>query len=404
MEKKKKGIIAGIIAVESLIGALWIKSAMSPGELVTAVERSKPGTGETEMSMEVWVDERFIPITIEVGEKIYTNEELEKVFEEGKKWLDTVWLGSNEKAEWVTENLYFPTQIQNIGLTVEWLPESFRWIRSDGTITDEARRSAPLETSVRAVLHYGEEERGYDYVVTIGGPVLEGEAAEIQAVHEAVEEFQESSRTENRLILPESVGGKTVKWYLPRESPWSKIFILGNLGMALLFMRKKENQLQKLKAREMGLNRDYPDVVYRMILLIGSGMTVRSAWEKMILDYQEWCQNTGKVRWGYEEMMIAQREMNYGVSELKAYENFGRRCGTQNYIRFASLLIQQIRRGAKGMNQLLAQEVGEAEIIRRENARKMAEEAGTKLLFPMVLLMTVVFAMLIVPAFLSMNI
>ena len=52
---------------------------------------------------------------------------------------------------------------------------------------------------------------------------------------------------------------------------------------------------------------------------------------------------------------------------------------------------------------LLVQEVGEAEVLRRENARKSAEEAGTRLILPMVLLMTVVFAILMIPAFLSMN-
>ena len=103
------------------------------------------------------------------------------------------------------------------------------------------------------------------------------------------------------------------------------------------------------------------------------------------------------------EMEMAVREMNYGIPELKAYESFGKRCGTQGYIRLSSLLIQQVKRGARGMNQLLVQEVGEAEVLRRENARKSAEEAGTRLILPMILLMTVVFAVLMIPAFLSMN-
>ena len=105
-----------------------------------------------------------------------------------------------------------------------------------------------------------------------------------------------------------------------------------------------------------------------------------------------------------KEMEVTLREMNYGIAEIKAYENFGNRCGNQNYIRFSSLLIQHVKRGAKGMNQLLMQEVTEAEILWRENSRKRAEEAGTKLLFPMILLMSVVFAVLMIPAFLSMSI
>ena len=161
--------------------------------------------------------------------------------------------------------------------------------------------------------------------------------------------------------------------------------------------------MQRFKDREDGLRQDYPEIVYRLVLLIGSGMTVRAAWEKIISDYQRWRERTGKNRWGYEEMERAVREMNYGMPELTAYESFGKRCGTQGYIRLSSLLIQQVKRGARGMNQLLVQEVGEAEVLRRENARKSAEEAGTRLILPMILLMTVVFAVLMIPAFLSMN-
>ena len=173
--------------------------------------------------------------------------------------------------------------------------------------------------------------------------------------------------------------------------------------MVLLYFQQEERKLEQIKTREEGLRRDYPEIVYRLVLLIGSGMTVRAAWEKVIIDYQKWRERTGESRWGYEEMEMALREMNYGIPELKAYESFGKRCGTQGYVRLSSLLIQQVKRGARGMNGLLAQEVGEAEVLRRENARKSAEEAGTKLILPMILLMTVVFAVLMIPAFLSMN-
>lgn len=131
-----------------------------------------------------------------------------------------------------------------------------------------------------------------------------------------------------------------------------------------------------------------------MILLVSSGMTVRGAWEKMVQDYCRWRHSTGKRRWGYEEMENGLWEMNYGVPELTVYENFGSRCGTRGYIRFAALLIQQVRRGARGMNEILAREVGEAEVARRENGRKATEESASRLLFPMLLLMMVVFAVL----------
>lgn len=45
-------------------------------------------------------------------------------------------------------NLYFPTEIETLGLAVRWETESYRWVQTDGIITDEAREMAPLDMTV----------------------------------------------------------------------------------------------------------------------------------------------------------------------------------------------------------------------------------------------------------------
>ena len=300
-------------------------------------------------------------------------------------------------------NLYFPTEIETLGLAVRWETESYRWVQTDGIITDEAREMAPLDMTVRAVLSYGDKERTVDYPIRIITPEKDEKTVLQESVTKVLEGLQSDQKTEAELILPENIGEMSLTWYDREKTIWPKVFVFGNICLILVYFCQEERRMQQFKDREDGLRQDYPEIVYRFVLLIGSGMTVRAAWEKITSDYQRWRERTGKKRWGYEEMEMAVREMNYGIPELKAYESFGKRCGTQGYIRLSSLLIQQVKRGARGMNQLLVQEVGEAEVLRRENARKSAEEAGTRLILPMILLMTVVFAVLMIPAFLSMN-
>ena len=53
---------------------------------------------------------------------------------------------------------------------------------------------------------------------------------------------------------------------------------------------------------------------------------------------------------------------------------------------------------------ILKQESDDAFEERKCLAKKLGEEAGTKLLFPMVLMLAVVLVMIIVPAFLSIQI
>ena len=109
------------------------------------------------------------------------------------------------------------------------------------------------------------------------------------------------------------------------------------------------------------------------------------------------------IRPGYEEMQKTWYEMQDGVGEQKAYENFGIRCGQSQYRKFSSILMQNVRKGTKGMQQLLDAEAEEAFLQRRLHARQMGEEAGTKLLIPMGIMLLLVFAVLLLPAMINLQ-
>lgn len=401
---RKKWIIIGVAGVTLLTGLAAFYQYLHLRQPIESLARNPPGMGETEFHLEARTDEGTFPIDIELEARNYSDEELEEVFAEAKAWLDTAWLADNASAESITSDLYFPTYVQDYGLRIQWESENYQWIQTDGKITEKAYQAAPLSTYVKAIFSYGEVERSYIYEVVI----TKAQNSEKSTMEEAIEaklESMEAEQSEKMTVtLPDSIDGKTVQWYVKETAVWPKIFIFGNLIVVLVWLSKEEQKMQQLKERNKALEQDYPEIVYRLVLLIGAGMTVKNAWEKVLDGYKREKSTTGKSRWGYEEMEMTWREMNYGIAEIKAYENFGKRCDSQNYIRLSALLIQQLKRGAKGMNQLLLQEVATAELLWRENSRKKAEEAGTKLLVPMVLLMSVVFAVLVIPAFLTMNI
>ena len=56
------------------------------------------------------------------------------------------------------------------------------------------------------------------------------------------------------------------------------------------------------------------------------------------------------------------------------------------------------------MGRILEEEAGKAQEIRRQQARILGEQASTKLLFPMILMLLVVFILLMVPAWLTFSI
>ena len=103
----------------------------------------------------------------------------------------------------------------------------------------------------------------------------------------------------------------------------------------------------------------------------------------------------------YEEIRTVCYEMESGVSESEAYRRFGERCGQAKYKTFATLLIQNLQKGSRHMGEMLEKESVEAWDDRKRKAKVQGEAATTKLLFPMILMLGVVMAIVMLPACLS---
>ena len=148
---------------------------------------------------------------------------------------------------------------------------------------------------------------------------------------------------------------------------------------------------------------DYPQVIGKFTLFLEAGMTPRNAWFKMAEEYLDQEQEKG-IRYAYEEMLRTMYEIQGGASEGDCYEKFGRRCGISQYRKFGALLSQNLRKGTKGIAQILKEEADNAFEERKNLAKKFGEEAGTKLLLPMFLMLGIVLVIIVVPAFLTIQI
>lgn len=166
---------------------------------------------------------------------------------------------------------------------------------------------------------------------------------------------------------------------------------------ALIMAGKKQKQSMLIKRKEQ-LKYDYSEMVSKISLLVSAGMSVRGAWERVAVDYHN---SSGKKRYVYEEMWESYNQLRMGMSELTVYEQFGRRCGTKEYLKFSTLLIQNMKKGTKDLILMLELECIEAFEERKNLARKYGEEAGTKLIFPMIVMLAVVMVIIMYPAMVS---
>ena len=86
-------------------------------------------------------------------------------------------------------------------------------------------------------------------------------------------------------------------------------------------------------------------------------------------------------------MLYASREIEGGVSEAAAFENFGKRVGQKHYVKLTALLTQSLQKGNTQLFNTLRQEVTALSEERSAASRRKGEEASTRLLFPMMLML-----------------
>lgn len=219
---------------------------------------------------------------------------------------------------------------------------------------------------------------------------------------EYFEQEQENSKYQEFLKLPLEWNGKRLRWSQKTEHTYQIILLLGLVAAAVVYIQEEMKEQRKEQERREQLLKQYPDMVSKISLLLGAGMTLSSAWERIVLNYQRKLeQQHTKPEEVYEQMLAAYREMQDGVGELKVYERFGERCNTPQYRKFSMLVTQNLRKGAAGLRQSLEKEVADAFALRKNLAKKAGEEAGTKILLPMMLMLCIVMVIILVPAFLT---
>lgn len=220
-----------------------------------------------------------------------------------------------------------------------------------------------------------------------------------EQLQQAAADYNQNRQEDEKYYLPAELNGEPIAWSRPWDTSGSIFSILCMAGACCIPIRKLKNDEKVRQERFRQMLLDYPGLITRLALLVEAGMTVRRALGKIALDYKR--KRNEDIRYAYEELLKSYYEMESGVMEEQAYENFGRRCGHPKYRTLATLLVQNLKRGNRQLLEMLEKESAEAFEERKRYARVQGEAAATKLLLPMVLMLLIVLVILIVPACMS---
>lgn len=400
-----------------------LQQLSKPPEIINdSIKKPKVFEGNKTVDAFYYLDSSKEEISFTVPETILLGEERTKLMEAAIAELDCLILGDNTSFEFITKDLYFPSRLMQNHIIVKYSIPSLDLVRYDGSIKSDNVSEEGNKVYVTASLQYDTAMTKKTYEFCLYPREVSSEKFLEEQIIQELEHAKELSKYDEVMFLPDQVGDQRVMW-LNRNSKNTIYLFFGSLILVvmipILFDRNKKEKEEKYQSL---LLKDYPEIVSKFRLLLSAGMTTKGAWERIVLDYQKdkeemlvrykksrkrFAKNRvdtyqkRKERPAYEQMLITKREQDNGLSEGVSYESFGKRCRSISYIRFGSLIAQNLKMGSKGLAQLLETEAKSAFEERKVQAKQLGEKASTKLLGPTIGMLVIILCIIMVPAFMS---
>ncbi|MGN1139600.1 MAG: type II secretion system F family protein [Oliverpabstia sp.] len=384
-------LAAGSILVILMRGIRYLNE-----ENITKLPRPEYGSGKQQEELEVeWKDEkgetRKENLVVDIDEKNLTQEEKEEIFHEVRERLSEIVLGDNASADYVNQKLVLPESLEEYPVEINWMTSDSESVDWDGNLGNNLPQDGKIICLSAAIRLQDEEQMYYQYV-KVFPPLLDSQE-QISSLVRKENENQES----DWLKLPESWKDKKLIWRKTSNKIENGIAILVFINPLFLLLRERQILEEKRKQERQQMMRDYPEIVSKLTLLLSAGVNLRKAVERIGKDYINYNRVNGE-RKAYEIIVEICEEMERGVAESEAYERLGEKTGLLSYRTLSALLVQHLQKGSQGIELMLEEEAEKAQEMRQQQARILGEQASTKLLFPMVLMLLTVFVILLVPA------
>ncbi len=401
MERIKKKWAAAVIlmlVISSLVAERINYSSLEDGKIT----KNESGEGEEEIALILNAGDLLqnYNYSLMVEERQLSDEEAAKYIKMAQEEIAATFCGESESINAITGNVVIKDSYADGMVRAEWYFDNYEVIQADGTLNTESLTEEGQVVCAEVELTCQKHMEIYSF----GFVVYARETTQTERLLQAIESqlHRQMENSNKQLELPREVNGVTLQWSMAKEHTTLKMLGLILAAVLLLKLVQLEERQKEKKKRRLQLQLDYPEIVSQFTVLIGAGMTIHQAWNKISARYTDKRdKKLCSIQMGYEELVITSREIQDGKEEQLAYQQFGERIALQEYRRFARILVQNIQKGSKGLISLLERETEEAYRERNMLAKRLGEEAGTKMLFPMIIMLGVVMAIVVTPAIMS---
>ena len=332
-------------------------------------------------------------IEIELLSRTVSEDEIEKIKEDFLYELRLNILAGNESFDKISDNINLPETIEGYPFDISYRIRPRGLIGGDGKITEFPEEETDFEMEITYSADDFEEKETIEGVIM---PLqLNDKEAFAGKIRKYIEAENENDRNNRILTLPEKIDGVDIKWSKKKNSKIPSVAALTVIIAVIMLFKDRLTEGEKKKRRREKIILEYPDFAVKYALLNEAGLTHRQVVERLGRDYLKNKKNSPI----YEEVYKAGIEVKGGLPLTDALDRMAKNCEVREINYFVGLINRNIKKGGSNIAFEIRKAADESSSEKREKIRRKAETAGTRLLIPMVLLLIMVFALIMIPAF-----
>lgn len=337
-----------------------------------------------------------VPYELDVLPEKVTKEKAEAYLAEAIQMIDSDF--KTDLEEIPMQNSYVSDLVE-----AEWIFSPIGFITSEGTICWEKFSQEEEVITAEVTLSCGEYETIYSFPFVLKKQALSEQEILFQSLAQNIEN-QMQEEGESYLNLPVELNGYLLNWKEKKEYLFWKILLLEMIAVGGICIAQKQEKENQEKKKKFQMELEYPDVLNQLLVLLEAGMTTRLAWKMIARQYmQKREKHMIPAKDIYEEIIIMQHRLEEGESDRRAYQEFSNSVNVMCYRRLMRILLSNIEKGTDGLCSLLEEETHRAYEERILLAKRLGEEASTKMLIPLMMMMVLVMAIVLLPAVLQFS-
>ncbi len=374
----------------------------------TAVEKIRRNDYEKEARqvtavMETEIDGRVYRrnVDLTVAPMDLTEEEKTKRLDRFEQQLGNRILGENKDPMDIVTDLDLITKDPATGITLLWSSSDPSRIDERGRVYPSGEPGAPVE--LHAVLELDGLTREWSTRVTHN---CIPEADNLQRalssdLSKITEGLNEDASTRYAVLPKELDSGIKVTWRAPVDH---RYFLIGGSTLLLaffLYRKKRSDQKNDREKRMQEIRKDFPYFLDKLVMLLSAGVILTESVYRIWGDYERF-QQVSRPKILYEELGEAVRTMRNSNAAFSAeLIRMSERLQVREFARLAVILRDSLGSG----NDLAAKLENESILMWRErksSIQTLGRVADTKLIFPLMIILTVLIIIVMTPAVLQL--